>query len=196
MTCCIYVVFDKDGIVCYVGRSSNVPRRLREHTKRLGYKVTGDTILKVKCTNGNHLCRAAETAAIKHYRGQGLKLLNKVDYSTGAIIVSAEAREKLSQALLGRKCTWADKISEAQKGIPKNWSAKGRARVAKNQFKEGDNRYAELNREQRERMRTGGLKAWADPEKRAKMLTNLTSRNGQKRYPTPQDVPKRLLKTA
>lgn len=133
-TCLIYVLFDEQGKVNYVGRTRRkIDLRMNEHKEVLGFRPTFKII--DRCHSD---CRNVERRWIEHYRKRGFSLRN-INYGQGPHFLSPEAKQKLSIRLTGvpKSAETRRKMSEAQKGRPKNWSRSGYARVRKSQFKPG-----------------------------------------------------------
>ncbi len=162
--CFIYVLFDQDGKVNYVGRSINPPRRMNEHRRVLGTKPTFRIIDR---TSDN--CRNVERKWIEYFRTRGF-ILRNINYGQGPHFLSDAGKAKLSAAFKGRPNTWGDKISAAQKGIPKQWSEEGKARVQAGQFKKGERTWDKLSDEQKEKNRQSSRDLWKDPDRRARMV--------------------------
>jgi hypothetical protein len=163
--CKIYVLFDRRGKINYVGRTKRpLYQRMAEHKKLLGFRPTYRIIARCR-TN----CRNVERQWIAYYRKRGFKLRN-IYYGQGPHFMSEASRMKLSLAFRGRPVTWGDKISAAQKGIKKNWSPLGRARVMATQFKQGENTWDRLTDDQKESLRQRAREQWKDPAKAARMM--------------------------
>ena len=140
----IYLLL-KDGTPLYVGMSIDMPRRLREHTRRFGFRPDH----RILESGVGDAWSAAERKWIENYRGTGI--VNRSDGGRGAQSVALETRQKISAANKGRKMPpdWGSRISAKTKGKPHNWSEKGRAAIAITQFKAGDKLHpkaAEKNR--------------------------------------------------
>jgi len=129
----IYSFLTPDGL-CYVGASRNVPRRMREHAAKLGFKPT-PTILE---TCGDDW-RDREHHWIEQYRLRQLPMANRTAGRNGCEGHSDATRRVLSEKLRGRMPSEATlkaaraartgsvhseetrrKMSEAAKGRPAN----------------------------------------------------------------------------
>jgi len=152
-TCRIYILIGPDGPF-YIGRTKRPMRfRMNEHKHFLGFMPKYRVI--ATCSEN---CREVERLWIEKYRDAGYQLMNVYCGSQGSHFIPDSVREKMSFAHRGRRITWADKISAAQKGRPKRWSVEGRKRVQASQFKPGHNGMPEASRR-------GGLAAWAGKSK-------------------------------
>ena len=162
--CQIYVLFNLDGEVNYVGRTKrDIRKRLTEHKRVLGYLPIHEIV--DRCSEN---CREVERRWIERYRSLGCALRN-ISYGQGPHFCAESTREKLRMIFTGRPMTWGAKISATQKGQQRNWSDEGRRRVAATQFKPGESRLGSLSEEAQARHRAGSARAWTDPEKRRRM---------------------------
>lgn len=116
----------------------------------------------------SHDCRNVEKRWILHYRDTGHKLRN-VGHSQGSHFAPPETRQRMSEAHKGRRVTWGDKISSSQRGMARNWSARGLKRVEATQFKKGDNGWDRLPKSTKKRIAQASRNIWKDPEKRKRM---------------------------
>lgn len=164
--CYIYVLFNKDGVIDYVGRTSRLNmKRMYEHKAKLRYLPKYEIV--DSCTTN---CRLIEGVWIQHYRNLGYKLRN-VSFGQGVHFVAESTRRILSEKLKGRPNTWGHKISATQKGVKKNWSAEGEQRVRSTQFKAGHGSFNNLSPDAKERRRNSARAAWEDPERAARMAS-------------------------
>lgn len=175
----IYLLM-KGGGVYYVGMSIDLPRRLREHKKKLGFAPQ----YFVLETGTGESWAAAERWWISFYRPLGI--VNKSDGGNGAQSVAISTRQKISAANRGRKYPegHGKKLSAALKGKPHNIAPDQREKMARTQFKAGQilpperieanrARMQEFNdalgpEEQRRRALDRNAKMWANrtPEQR------------------------------
>jgi hypothetical protein len=164
----IYLLRRHDWQPIYVGKTNDVPRRLREHKRKLGFAPRHD-VLEVCDDDG---WPEAEARWTRHYQDLGFDLLNRmVGDAQGVQTHSESTRTLLSTKGKGKPKPpgFGDKIRAARKGKPQNWSPEGRERVAIG--------HANV-----------GRAAWdkADDSARARMLANLNTRS-------PQEVSEQLL---
>ena len=90
-TCLIYLLYNEQGIIDYVGRSKDFGRRLIEHRGVLGFRPKYEII--DSCSEN---CRNIEKFWICFYRGLGYKLRN-IYYGQGPHCLSEEAKANLSE---------------------------------------------------------------------------------------------------
>jgi hypothetical protein len=173
--CKIYVLFDSEGKVNYVGRTSRpIEKRMAEHRSVLGFEPAYRVI--DQCSEN---CRDVERKWIEYYRERDYDLRN-INYGQGPHFLPRESREKIALAFVGRPITWGEKIGDAQRGRPKQWSEEGRKKVAETQFKKGESSWSKLSSEEREKRRVASREAWKDPARAARMISGLKKRWGQK----------------
>lgn len=179
-TCSIYLLYGTDGKPMYVGRTSRpIEVRLNDHRHRFGFKPKHEIL--ATCSEN---CREIEKRWIIKFRDEGHKLLN-IYWGQGPHFLSESTRAKIRRAFLGRKVTWAEKISATQKGVPKNWSPEGRKRVQATQLKKGHDFYRTLSSEAKERHRRSSKKVWESIslEERSKLATQRNLSAWAKRTP-------------
>jgi hypothetical protein len=164
--CQIYILYDEDGVIDYVGRTNRkTMKRMYEHKAVLGFMPKHEIV--DACSTD---CRNVEKKWIDHYRNLGFKLRN-INYGQGPHYCSEETRKKLSEKFTGRPVTWADKISATQKGVKKNWSPEGEERIKATRFKKGRNSFALLSPERQEQRREKYKEVWRDPERAKRMAS-------------------------
>jgi predicted GIY-YIG superfamily endonuclease len=133
----IYGLHFPDRPICYVGVTNNLDRRLKEHRSRLGRGVSAEVL---ETGYGTRIERAvAEHRWIEHFRQAGHKLYNLTEGGDGAETLSAEVRAKISERHKGKVVSEETrrKMSVAQKGKKKNWTAEGAERAKQTRIKPG-----------------------------------------------------------
>lgn len=170
--CSIYVLFNKDGVIDYVGRTSRPPiMRMYEHKQVLGYLPKYEIV--GHCSTN---CRLVEKMWIDFYRESGHALRN-VNYGQGTHFASPETREKISKESKRRPNTWGAKISATQKGVKKNWSPEGEERIRATRFKKGHSMFNAMTDEQKAIHRKSASDKWNDPERRKRMSKCHSAKN-------------------
>lgn len=112
--------------VIYIGQTNNLPRRLREHKRRFGFKPIAEPIETVSGDPS-----LAEIYWIEFYRAAGAPLVNIAEGGNRAGATGASTRARLSAIGKGRPKPpgFGARVSAAQKGVPKNVSDAGRLRI-------------------------------------------------------------------
>jgi GIY-YIG catalytic domain len=164
--CQIYVLFNLDGEIDYVGRTArDIRKRLYEHKQKLGFMPQHEVI--DRCSEN---CREVERRWIEHYRHLGA-ILRNISFGQGPHFAAESTRQKLREINTGRPVTWGAKISAAQKGRKKHWSAEGIERQKATHFQKGHANFDGFTAEQKEAHRERARRAWLDPEKRKRMTS-------------------------
>lgn len=95
--CLIYILFDKNGVIDYVGRTSRKNmKRIYEHKSVLGFRPKYEVI--DQCSTD---CRNVEKKWIDHYRDLGFKLRN-VNFGQGPHFCDEQTKLKLFLANRGK----------------------------------------------------------------------------------------------
>ena len=168
----IYAILDQRGDPVYVGSTNNVKRRMKEHRRVRGEKPS------YRILEEGYVGRfLAEEKWIKHYQDMGYLLSNKAQFFGGRSSHSAATRALISAQQKGKIVSEETRLrmSEASRGVPRNWTPEGRRRVEATQFgrrrgavNEDARRrslrkhWASLSAEKKsEILRETNLKAWA-----------------------------------
>lgn len=183
----IYELHMLGGLTFYVGATSNLKRRMKEHRQTFGSEIRAD-ILKRSSGPGR---LQAEHWWIERFRAAGYPLTNKTVGRNGNQGLSDESRALVSAFHKGRPKSpeHRAKIGAANRGKPRNWSPEGRARVEATQFKPGHRNtpeqlevmlaatkgwWASIPPEERSQMISElNVKIWRDPEARARRIEGL-----------------------
>lgn len=138
--------------IFYIGRTFDMARRLKEHRQFFRTKNLFARILE-HGTGNTHA--AAEHRWIEHYRRAGFTIANKTEGGDGGQRLATETRRKISANTKGQPKPpgFGAKVSAAQKGKPKNWTAEGKVRRVANQFKPGEEFWTFLPAEQAQALR-------------------------------------------
>lgn len=153
----IYVLLD-NGIPAYVGVTSNMKRRLKEHATVLGYKPSFYFV-----EHGTGECAVTESKWIEHFRGQGFTLRNKTTLGgEGLQTHRPETKARLSRMSKGRPKPkgFGERLSKATKGKPHNWSSEGLLNAQRTQFKPGINTFAQRTPEEQVLHRLQSKSRW------------------------------------
>lgn len=114
----IYCLCDTNNIPFYIGKSKNSKTRILPHKKKFNKKF----ILEVIDLVPENEWKFWEKWYIQMFKGWGFVLENKNEGGGGNTHLSEKAKESIRTSALNREYLqeWAQKISESNKGKPKN----------------------------------------------------------------------------
>lgn len=140
----IFGLIDAHDVVYFVGKSNNPKRRMRELKTEMGFRP--DFIVLEVCGAD---WREVAQRWVKHFRDGGQYLLNGSDGGLGLELHTPEAKAKLSAIGKGRPKPegFGERVAALQRGVPRDWSPEGAARVAENQYRPGENSLDRLSPE-------------------------------------------------
>lgn len=155
-TCQIYVLVNNNQEIDYVGRSRRLKLRLQEHRTVLGYRP-----LCFVVDSCHENCREVENSWIEFFKQQGIQLRN-IYSGQGPHFLPETLKQQISARQKGKVVTAETrrKMSEWQKGKPKNFSEAGLARL-KETGRKSRGRFASLSVEKQEEIRQCSLQYWA-----------------------------------
>ena len=119
--------------IFYVGRTTNLQRRLNEHRRVFKGRIDAIILEVVEASEW----RIAEHAWIEAFRDAGLTIANRTEGGDGVETLNANQLAALAKGRRPHTEEELRKMSAAQKGKRKNWSAEGAQRVAENWIKPG-----------------------------------------------------------
>lgn len=116
----IYIyLLEIENNICYVGKTNDIKRRIKEHTRKLSTNFRYTILDEIKDKNWKFW----EQYWIEQFKQWGFTLLNKNNGGGGTragIKRSEECKQKISMSLSNRTITWNDKISQNKIGTKYN----------------------------------------------------------------------------
>ncbi len=109
----IYLI-EYENYTYYIGKTNNIFRRIKEHTKKSPLKFKYIILDEVEDW------KYWESYWIEQFTCWGFSLLNKNKGGGGPEFHTKESKKKISTRLSKRKVTWSNKISQNKTGIKHN----------------------------------------------------------------------------